>query len=89
MGNFIKVTIKKKVSRRKTIKKRINWALVCATKRKIQRLSGESIRFSKPKITIVDDKKKKIMGTRIKGVVPRELNAADAGDIICKARRLI
>mgnify|MGYP001310653312 CR=1 FL=1 len=89
MGNFVKVTIKKKVSRRKTIKKRINWVFVCATRRKIQRLSGESLRFGKPKITVVDDKQKKIMGTRIKGVIPRELCALDVADIITKARRLI
>jgi ribosomal protein L14 len=59
LGNFIKVTLKRRVSRRKTIKNKVNWALVCSTKQKLQRLSGESLQFKAAKITIVDEKKKK------------------------------
>lgn len=89
LANFIKVTIKKRVSRRKNIKKRVNWCLVGATKRKIVRSSGESLRFSKPKVILVDDKKKKTMGSLVKGVLPREIVASYATDIISRARRLV
>lgn len=89
LGNFVKVTVKRRVSRRKNIKKRVNWCLVGATTRKILRPSGESLRFSKTKAILVDDKRKKTMGTLIKGVLPREVRAADAADIVRRARRLI
>ena len=89
LGNFVKISIKKKVYRRKNIKKRINWVFVCATKKRICRLSGETLRFNSPKVTLVDDKKNKIMGTRIKGVVPRELRSFNVSDIISKAKRIV
>ena len=89
LGSFIKVTIKKKVSRRKNLKKRVNWCFIGATPRRIKRASGESLRFSRSKAILVDEKKKKTMGTLIKGVLPREVAASDASDIIKRARRLI
>nr|ADV41820.1 ribosomal protein L14 [Bigelowiella natans] len=89
LANFVKVTIKRKVSRRNNIKKRVNWCLIGATPRRIARLSGESIRFSKTKALLVDDKKKKSMGSLIKGVLPREVRAADASEVVSRARRLV
>lgn len=89
LANFVKVTIKQRVSRRNNIKKKINWVLVGATKRKINRASGESIKFKSAKITILDDKKNKIMGSQIKGVLPRELGNKGLNEIIAKARRLV
>jgi ribosomal protein L14 len=89
LGNFVKVTIKKKVSRRKNIKKRVNWCFVGATPRRIVRLSGEGLRFSRSKVILVDEKKKKIMGTLIKGVLPREARLSGASDIIKRVKRLI
>ena len=89
LGTFIKTTIKRRVYRRNIIKKRVNWVLVGATKRKINRLSGESIQFKSIKATVVDDKCSKSMGSRIKGVLPRELSRYQLSDIIAKARRLI
>jgi len=89
LGNFIKGTIKRRVYRRNTLKKRVNWVLIGATKRKIQRLSGESIQFKSVKATVVDEKKSKTMGSRIKGVLPKELRRYKLNDIISKARRLI
>ena len=35
------------------------------------------------------DKRKKIMGTAIKGVLPREVKKADIPEVIKKARRLV
>ena len=89
LGNFIKATIKRRVYKRNTIKKRVNWVLVGATKRKIQRLSGESIKFNSVKATVVDEKKAKTMGSRIKGVLPKELGRHNLNEIVSKARRLI
>lgn len=60
-----------------------------ATSRKIVRPSGESLRFSKPKVIIVDDKKKKTMGSLVKGVLPREVAASNATEIVSRARRLV
>ena len=59
LGSFIKVTIKKKVSRRKNLKKRVNWCFIGATPRRIKRASGESLRFSRSKAILVDEKKKR------------------------------
>jgi ribosomal protein L14 len=89
LGNFIKVTLKRRVSRRKTIKNKVNWALVCSTKQKLQRLSGESLQFKAAKITIVDEKKKKSMGTRIKGAVPREICKKALFPITIRADRAV
>lgn len=38
---------------------------------------------------LVDEKRKKTLGTRIKGVLPREVSAAGAPDIVLRARRLV
>ena len=89
LGNFLKVTIKRRIYKRKTIKKRVNWVLVGATKRKIRRLSGESLQFNSVKAAIVDEKRAKIMGSRIKGVLPKELSRYGLNELISKARRLI
>lgn len=89
LGNFIKVTIKRKVNRRDNIRKRVNWCFVGATARRIVRSSGESLRFANSKVVLLDEKRKKIMGTAIKGVLPREVKKADIPDVIKKARRLV
>jgi len=89
LGNFIKGTIKRRVYKRNTLKKRVNWVLIGATKRKIKRLSGESIKFKYVKATVVDEKRNKTMGSRIKGVLPKELRRYNLNDIVSKARRLI
>jgi ribosomal protein L14 len=89
LGNFIKGTIKRRIYRRNVLKKRVNWILIGATRRKIQRLSGESVQFNSIKAIVVDEKKSKVMGSRIKGVLPKELRRYKLNDIIFKARRLV
>ena len=89
LGNFVKVTIKKKVSRRENIRGKVNWCLVGATKKKIVRASGESLRFSRSKALLVDEKRAKSMGTRVRGVLPREVRASATPDVYRLARRLV
>ena len=89
LSNFVKCTVKKRVSRRKNIKTRVNWFLVGVTKKKIFRRSGESILFKRPKIVLVDDKKKKMLSTVIKGALPKEVAIHAPREIFRRARRLL
>lgn len=60
-----------------------------STAKRVVRKSGDGLRFARTKLVLVDEKKNKALGTRIKGVLPREVTASGAQDIILRARRLV
>lgn len=60
-----------------------------STARRISRESGEAISFSRSKLVLVDEKRKKALGTRIRGVLPREVGRVAPQEITLRAKRLV
>ena len=60
LGAFVRGSVRLRRYRRNDLKKKVNWAFVLNTKRKLIRRGGEGVRFRHPKIVLVDDKKSRI-----------------------------
>lgn len=73
LGNMVKVTIKKRIYVRNIIKKKINWAYICSTGKRIIRKSGITVKFNKTSCVIMSPTKKEMQGTTYAGTIPKEL----------------
>lgn len=73
VGNLVLVTIKKIKSKKKVQKKKIYTCVVIGTKKRIKRKNGTFINFDKNRSLLLVSKTLKFLGTRVYGVIPKEI----------------
>lgn len=72
VGEIIKVTIKKKNSKKKNLKNKIYYAIILSNTKKFSRKNGICIQFNKNRIILLSDQQK-LIGTRYKGPIAKEI----------------
>ena len=84
MGSVKKATVGGKVKKGQKVA-----VLITATKRKIQRKDGSSIRFSRNLAVVVNKASKEMVATRVFGPVARELRDAGFNKVISLAEEVL
>ena len=84
MGSVKKATVGGKVKKGQKVA-----VLITATKRKIQRRDGSSIRFSRNLAVVVNKTSKEMVATRVFGPVARELRDAGFNKVISLAEEVM
>ncbi len=84
MGSVKKATVGGKVKKGQKVA-----VLITATKRKIQRRDGSSIRFSRNLAVVVNKASKEMVATRVFGPVARELRDAGFNKVISLAEEVL
>jgi large subunit ribosomal protein L14 len=84
MGSVKKASVGGKVKKGQKVA-----VLITATKRKIQRKDGSSIRFSRNLAVVVNKASKEMVATRVFGPVARELRDAGFNKVISLAEEVL